>query len=84
MNEPFEQDIHLIRDLQLLKECLELRLSLIGQNNSLKTEFELNEDDITRIKTQIEIAKLNALIDQKTFDVIHSVKMAEVEQAENK
>lgn len=83
MIETLEQDIYLIRDLQLLKECLELRLSLIGQNNSTKTEFELNEDDITRIKTQIEIAKLNALIDQKTFDAIHSVKMAEVDQAEN-
>lgn len=75
-----EQDLDQIKDMQLLKECLELRLSLIGQNNSLKSEFEKNEDDITRIKTQVEINKLNALIIQKTFDIRDNLKMLEVEE----
>jgi len=75
-----EQDLDQIREMQLLKECLELRLSLIGQNNSLKSEFEKNEDDITRIKTQVEINKLNALIVQKTFDIRDNLKMLEMEE----
>jgi len=75
-----EQELDQIREIQLLKECLELRLSLIGQNNSLKSEFEKNEDDIIRIKTQVEINKLNALIIQKTFDIRDNLKMLEMEE----
>jgi hypothetical protein len=75
-----EQDLDQIKDMQLLKECLELRLSLIGQNNSIKSEFEKNEDDITRIKTQVEINKLNSLILQKTFDIRDNLKMLEIEE----
>ena len=81
MTDAIELEADLIRDLQLLKECLELRLSLIGQNNSLKTEFELNEDDIIRIKTKVELNKLNALIIQKTHDFRANLKMIELEQA---
>jgi hypothetical protein len=80
MTDAVELEADLIRDLQLLKECLELRLSLIGQNNSLKTEFELNEDDIIRIKTKVELNKLNALIIQKTHDFRANLKMTELEQ----
>jgi len=75
-----ENDLDQIRDIQLLKECLELRLSLIGQNNSLKSEYEKNEDDITRIKTQVEINKLGAVILQKTYDIRDNLKALELEQ----
>lgn len=80
MTNTIELQAEEIRYLQLLKEYLELRLSLIGQNNSLKTEFELNEDDISKVKTQIEIGKLNALIVQKTHDFRADLKMIELEQ----
>jgi hypothetical protein len=79
MIEILNKDIDHISDLQLLKECLELRLSLIGQNNSIKSEFEKNEDDITRIKTHLELNKLNALIVQKTFDVRENLNAMELE-----
>ena len=68
-----------IGDLQLLKECLELRLALIGQNNSNKSEYQKNEDDILVIKTKIEIKKLQAVIDQKIYDVIENIRMFELE-----
>ena len=80
MIEMIDKDIDQIRHLQQLKECLELRLVLIGQNNSIKSEYERNEDDIVRIKTQVELNKLSALITQKTFDVRDNLKMLELEQ----
>jgi hypothetical protein len=80
MKEIIENDLNIIRDTQLIKECLELRLSLIGQNNSLKSEYEKNEDDIIRIKTQIEVNRLNGVIIQKTYDVRDNLKALEIEQ----
>lgn len=74
-----EYDLKQISNIQLLLECLELRLALLGQNNSVKTEFEKNEDDILMIKTQIEINKYNAIVTQKSFDVIDNLKMLEIE-----
>lgn len=68
-----------IGDLQLLKECLELRLALIGENNSNKSEYQKNEDDILVIKTKVEIKKLQAVIDQKSYDVIENIRMFELE-----
>lgn len=65
--------------LQLLKECLELRLALIGQNNSNKSEYQKNEDDILVIKTKVEIKKLQEVIDQKSYDVIENIRMFELE-----
>lgn len=77
----FKQDINQIKELNALKECLELRLALIGQNNSTKSEYEKNEDDIIRIKTQTEINKLKSIIVQKTFDVRDNLKSIEIEQS---
>jgi len=79
-----ERDLMAICNLQYVKECLELRLALIGQNNSLKSEFEKNEDDILRVKTQIEIDKFQSIIVQKTFDMNDNFKMLELEYNTNK
>ena len=58
-----------IRELRLLEECLELRLHLLNSDSAIKNEYELNENLIIRIKTEIELNKLKNVIVQKTYDL---------------
>ena len=74
-----ENDLNYVHQIQQYVECLELRLTLIRQNNSLKTEYEKNEDDILLIKTQMEISKYKAIVHQRSFDIIDNLKMLELE-----
>jgi hypothetical protein len=48
-----------------LLACLEKRIVLLGQNASTATEYELNENEITRIKTGGEIDILKRIIAEK-------------------
>jgi hypothetical protein len=45
-----------------MKECLELRLSLIAKNYSLKDEYEKNEIDILKMETENKIIRLENLL----------------------
>ena len=69
LNSFIEQDLTAIREMRMLEECLELRLHFLHPNNVVKSEFEKNEDAITRIKTEIEINRLKKIIIQKTHDL---------------
>jgi hypothetical protein len=48
-----------------MKECLEKRLVLISTDWANKNEYEKNEIEITKIKTQGEIDVLKRVIDEK-------------------
>jgi hypothetical protein len=74
-----ENDLNYLNQIQQYVECLELRLALIGQNKSCKTEYEKNEDDILSIKTQMELSKYRAIVHQKSFDIIDNLKTLERE-----
>jgi hypothetical protein len=75
-----------IRELRLLEECLELRLHLLNSDSVLKNEYELNENVIVRIKTEIELNKLKKVITQKTYDIqeIFKSHITELEQENEK
>lgn len=73
-----------IRDIECIKECLEVRLALLGQENAHKNEFEQNESDILRMKTEIEISKLNKRLNEKQnefFDTFR-IYVQELEELE--
>jgi hypothetical protein len=65
LNDTIEHEMKLIMDLEYLKECFELRLSLLGKNYSLKDEFERNEIDIKRLRTEVSLNKLNLVLNAK-------------------
>lgn len=48
-----------------LLACLEKRIALLGQNAAHATEYELNENEITKIKTLGEIDILQRIIREK-------------------
>jgi hypothetical protein len=75
LNSFIENDLTAIREMRMLEECLELRLHFLHPNNMQKTEFEKNEDTITRIKTEIEINRLKKIIVQKTHDLNDNLKI---------
>lgn len=75
LNSFIENDLIAIREMRMLEECLELRLHFLHPNNMQKTEFEKNEDTITRIKTEIEINRLKKIIVQKTHDLNDNLKI---------
>ena len=75
LNSFIENDLRAIREMRLLEECLELRLHFLHPNNVHKSEYEKNEDAITRIKTEIEINRLKKIIVQKTHDLTDNLKI---------
>jgi len=60
-----EEQMKLISDMENLKECLEVRLALLHQGNALKSEYEQNESEILRMKTEIQLNKLNDSLEEK-------------------
>ena len=60
-----EEQMKLISDMENLKECLEVRLALLHQGNALKSEYEQNESEILRMKTEIQWNKLNDSLEEK-------------------
>ena len=72
-----------IRELRLLEECLELKLHLLNADSALKSEYDKNEDLITRIKTEIELNKLKKVIQQKTFDFQENFRSHLIELEQN-
>ena len=68
-NDLIEDNMRMIRDSLKTKECLELRLNLIRKDYALKSEYDKNEMDLLRLKTEMQIEKLQAIITQKTHDV---------------
>lgn len=69
-----EEQMKLIRDMENLKECLEVRLALLGQEYALKTEYERNEIDILRMKTEIQLNKLDSQLIDKKQDFERKIK----------
>jgi hypothetical protein len=76
-------DQNAIRELRLLEECLELRLHLLNSDGALKSEYDKNEDTITRIKSEIELNKLKKVIQQKTFDFQENFRSHIIELEQN-
>jgi hypothetical protein len=74
-NELIEENMRMIRDSFKTKECLELRITLIRKDYALKSEYDKNEMDLLRIKTEMQIEKLQAIIIQKTHDLIELLKI---------
>lgn len=84
INPIIEEQMNHIRDIECIKECLEVRLALLGQENAHKNEFEQNESDILRMKTEIEISKLNKRLNEKQnefFDTFR-IYVQELEELE--
>ena len=52
-------------NLCLLLDSLYLRLKLMNNDKIIKSEYEINENRITEIKTKIEINKLTEIIKEK-------------------
>ena len=77
------EDQNAIRELRLLEECLELRLHLLNSDGALKSEYDKNEDTITRIKSEIELNKLKKVIQQKTFDFQENFRSHIIELEQN-
>lgn len=50
---------------ELYKEALELRLVLMNEGAVLKSQYELNERDILRMKTNIGIEKMRTVIEER-------------------
>lgn len=68
-NDLIEDTMRMIRDSFKTKECLELRLNLIRKDYALKSEYDKNEMDLLRLKTEMQIEKLQAIITQKKHDL---------------
>ena len=65
MNLKSKTNIHF---LQHLLFRLHYRLFLIGTNKANKSDYEINEDEITKMKTIVEISKCeNELYKQKVI-----------------
>lgn len=74
-NDLIEDTMRMIRDSFKTKECLELRLNLIRKDYALKSEYDKNEMDLLRLKTEMQIEKLQAIIIQKTHDLNDFLKI---------
>lgn len=61
-----------LNTIKKLIERLELRLILIGQNNSTKTMYEKNESEIIKIDTILRIHKLNERKESMQTDFLHT------------
>jgi hypothetical protein len=59
INEIIDNYVSQINQLQITKECYEIRLHLIKTNYATKDEYEKNEVDILKIRTLHTINKLN-------------------------
>jgi hypothetical protein len=59
INEIIDNYVSQINQLQITKECYEIRLHLIKTNYATKDEYEKNEVDILKIRTLHIINKLN-------------------------
>jgi hypothetical protein len=66
INHPYLQNLkNTLVTQKTMKECLEKRLFLIHLDYANKSEYEKNEIEITKIKTQGEIDVLKRVIDEK-------------------
>jgi hypothetical protein len=66
INHPYLQNLkNTLVTQKTMKECLEKRLFLIHLDYANKSDYEKNEIEITKIKTQGEIDVLKRVIDEK-------------------
>ena len=75
INPLVEEQMKYIRDIENLKECLELRLTLLSQEYAHKNEHERNENDILRMKTEIQLNKLNSQLKEKKEEFSDIIKI---------
>lgn len=59
LNPLIEYKLQEILNIEKIKDCYELRLVLLRNNYSIKSEFEKNELDIKEVETKTIILKLN-------------------------
>jgi hypothetical protein len=64
-NEIVEYQLKQVFGLEYLRECLELRLKLLRENEASKSEFEKNENDILYYQTRNSINKVFHQIKEK-------------------
>jgi len=66
MNHPYAEKLQeTLKTQKKMLECLEKRLVLMTESYATKTEFEKNEIEILRIKTEAEIDILKRVISEK-------------------
>ena len=85
INHPYLQNLkNTLVTQKTMKECLEKRLFLIHLDYANKSEYEKNEIEITKIKTQGEIDVLKRVIDEKENYFIKYMKqfVVDVEEVE--
>jgi hypothetical protein len=80
-NEIIDSYVSRIGELQIIKECYEIRLHLIKTNYATKDEYEKNEVDILKIKTLYTIKTLNKHIREleKEFEENYGRMIEELE-----
>jgi hypothetical protein len=85
INHPYLQNLkNTLVTQKTMKECLEKRLFLIHLDYVNKSEYEKNEIEITKIKTQGEIDVLKRVIDEKENYFIKYMKqfVVDIEEVE--
>jgi hypothetical protein len=85
INHPYLQNLkNTLVTQKTMKECLEKRLFLIHLDYVNKSEYEKNEIEITKIKTQGEIDVLKRVIDEKESYFIKYMKqfVVDIEEVE--
>lgn len=65
VNEIIEAQLKQVEASERMKECLELRLNLLGTNHSAKNEYEKNEAEILKMKTEAQIEQLKVVIEER-------------------
>ncbi len=59
---------------QHLLSCLERRIVLIGQNANDINEYQENENEIIKIKTQVEIEKLRSITEKRKEEYVSEIR----------
>jgi hypothetical protein len=81
-NEHIDFLLSKLNSLQVMKQCLELRLSLINQNFACLDEYDRNEKTILRIETNKKILVLDYELGQLQSDFQYEHKMY-IEELQN-
>ncbi len=72
LNDIIEAQMKNLASSEKMKGCLQKRLYFIGTNNSKKSEYEKNEDEIIKMKTYSQIEKLDEVIITRKNDLTES------------
>jgi len=85
LNEIIEDHLLSIAASESMKECLQLRLKLIGSDKACKSRYDINELEILKLKTEAQIDKMSVIIfdKKKNFQEDFGIYVRELQEQEN-